>query len=80
MYDVIDRTQTFFFELYFEESAPKMWTNQLTNGVYFFQQFCRLSILNFVNSMLHKYFPRFLRRFVVNYKEFLKILPTYVFQ
>ena len=29
----------FSFELYFEESSPKMCTNQLTNGVYFFNNF-----------------------------------------
>ena len=29
----------FSFELYFEESSPKMCTSQLTNGVYFFNNF-----------------------------------------
>ena len=28
----------FFFEVYFEAVAPKMHTNQLTNGVYFFDK------------------------------------------
>ena len=30
--------------------------------------------------LLYKYFPKFLLRFVVFYKDFLKILQTYVSQ
>ena len=51
----------------------------INQWISFFRQFCMLRVCSFTKNMLfYMYFPRFLGRFIVIYKEFLEILRTYV--
>ena len=65
-----------FFRIYFEGGVPKMYANQLTNGVHFFWQFYRLRLQLYQKhaplQVKRLLFLRFLPRFVVFYRGFSK--------
>ena len=72
----ISKLLLFFFEVYFEGGARKTYTNKLKdicNGVHFSDKIAGGGSVTLPKN------AQFLLRFVVFYKEFLKILTNFCF-